>query len=46
VTDARHLNQQFRVVDGVDNAVVAYANAPLMVSALHFLAARWPWIGA
>ena len=45
VTDARHLHQQFRVIDGVDSAVVAYPNAPLTVSALHFLAAWWPWIG-
>lgn len=42
VTDARHLKQQFLVIDGVDHSVVAHANAPFAVAALHLLAARWP----
>ena len=45
MTDARHLYQQFCVVDGVDDAVIADANTPLAVSALKFLAARRAGIG-
>jgi hypothetical protein len=38
-------NQQFRVVDGVHDAVVTDANAPLAIAAPELPGARWTRIG-
>lgn len=43
---ARHLHQKPRVVDGVNQALVAHTNAPLVITAPELLAAGWTGIGS